>query len=126
MKYLKHLSQKPICKQEYSESEINTIRMNSSKSSKEKERIWKKADYEKNKNRYLEAKSNQYDPAKRAEQYKRSKIKENESLLKRRYESFIKDKGKVIDDIKSEAQTSETMSELEKIKDMVNATKGEN
>ena len=110
---LKHLSHKIDCKRLYCESEIQVLIKNSKQRAKSKEKSWKRKDYLENKEKHL---------TKRAQLYKKEKVKECQNLLERKFKHNRNTFGIKIKAIQSNpAIGQEIVRQVAKIDEMVHS-----
>ena len=109
---LKHLSQKPRCKDKYSKLEFDDLIENSRKRSKSKEKDWKKKNY---------------DPQKRSEkhkvEYNKAQIKRLGQVIENQYQRFLEIRGKIMDDIISGEPSQEVKDQVNKVYEILNKRK---
>ena len=111
---LKHLCQKPTCKDKYSTLEYNDLVETARKRSKEKKKIWKRANY---------------DPDKRSEQHKveynKAQIKSHGHLIENHYQAFLESRGKIMDEILSQGPSHEVKDQIKNIHEIINKRKSQ-
>ena len=109
---LKHLSQKPRCKDKYSKLEFDDLIENSRKRSKSKEKDWKKKNY---------------DPQKRSEkhkvEYNKAQIKRLGQVIENQYQRFLEIRGKIMDEIISGEPSQEVKDQVNKVHEILNERK---
>ena len=124
---LKHLSQKPICKDKYSQLEFNDLIENSRKRSRLKEKAWKEANYQNNKEEISKLKKEKYDPQKRSEkhkiEYNRAQIKRLGQVIQNQYQRFLELRSTIMNDIISGAPSQEVKDQIKKVHEILNERK---